>query len=85
MRTKIRLLLYEQSDLVTHCLLLLLGNYLQQTTLTDDIIRCIFVGALRVNTHTDTEGFDQHCMCRSADCSESPFFRVYTKDKITLL
>ena len=26
-----------------------LGNYLQQTTLADDIFRCIFLGALRVN------------------------------------
>ena len=25
------------------------GNYLQQTTLADDIFRCIFLGALRVN------------------------------------
>ena len=27
----------------------MLGNYLQQTTLADDIFRCIFLGALRVN------------------------------------
>ena len=27
----------------------MLGNYLQQTTSTDDIFRCIFLGALRVN------------------------------------
>ena len=25
----------------------MLGNYLQQATLTDDIFRCIFLGALR--------------------------------------
>ena len=29
----------------------MLGNYLQQTTSTDEIFRCIFLGALRVN-HT---------------------------------
>ena len=28
---------------------LILGNYLQQTTSTDDIFRCIFLGALRVD------------------------------------
>ena len=28
---------------------IMLGNYLQQTTLADDIFRCIFFGALRVN------------------------------------
>ena len=28
----------------------MLGNYLQQTTSADDIFRCIFLGALRVNT-----------------------------------
>ena len=39
-----------------HCLLLYLnsslmfGNYLQQTTSADDIFRCIFLGALRVNS-----------------------------------
>ena len=27
----------------------MLGNYLQQTTVADDIFRCIFLGALRVN------------------------------------
>ena len=27
----------------------MLGNYLQQTTSADDIFRCIFFGALRVN------------------------------------
>ena len=27
----------------------MLGNYLQQTTLADDIFGCIFLGALRVN------------------------------------
>ena len=27
----------------------MIGNYLQQTTLADDIFRCIFLGALRVN------------------------------------
>ena len=27
----------------------MLGNYLQQTTLADEIFRCIFWGALRVN------------------------------------
>ena len=27
----------------------MLGNYLQQTTSADDIFRCIFLGALRVN------------------------------------
>ena len=26
----------------------MIGNYLQQTTSTDDIFRCIFLGALRV-------------------------------------
>ena len=34
----------------------MLGNYLQQTTSADDIFRCIFLGALRVNkrsTHSD--------------------------------
>ena len=30
----------------------MLGNYLQQTTSADDIFRCIFLGALRVNTTT---------------------------------
>ena len=29
----------------------MLGNYLQQTTSADDIFRCIFLGALRVNVH----------------------------------
>ena len=28
----------------------MLGNYLQQTTSADDIFRCIFLGALRVNS-----------------------------------
>ena len=27
----------------------MLGNYLQHTTLADNICRCIFLGALRVN------------------------------------
>ena len=27
----------------------MLGNYLQQTTSADDIFRCIFLGAFRVN------------------------------------
>ena len=27
----------------------MLGNYLQQTTSADDIFRCFFLGALRVN------------------------------------
>ena len=27
----------------------MLGNYLQQTTSADDIFRCIFIGALRIN------------------------------------
>ena len=30
--------------------LVMLGNYLQQTTSADDIFRCIFFGALRVNS-----------------------------------
>ena len=30
----------------------MLGNYLQQTTSADDIFRCIFLGALRVNSLT---------------------------------
>ena len=29
----------------------MLGFYLQQTTSADDIFRCIFLGALRVNKH----------------------------------
>ena len=29
----------------------ILGNYLQQTTSADNIFRCIFLGALRVNVH----------------------------------
>ena len=28
----------------------ILGNYLQQTTVADDIFRCIFLGALRVKS-----------------------------------
>ena len=42
------LLLYEQSVLGPHCLLLnlissvMLGKYLQQKTSADDIFRCIF-------------------------------------------
>ena len=28
----------------------MLGNYLQQTTIADSIFRCIFLGALRVNS-----------------------------------
>ena len=45
----------EQSVLGPHVLLVylnspeMLGNYLQQTTSADDIFRCIFLGALRVN------------------------------------
>ena len=31
----------------------ILGNYLQQTTSADDILRCIFLGALRVNYAQD--------------------------------
>ena len=27
----------------------MLGNYLHQTTSADDVLRCIFLGALRVN------------------------------------
>ena len=27
----------------------MLGNYLQQTTSADDILRCFFLGAIRVN------------------------------------
>ena len=30
---------------------LMLSNYLQQTTSADDIFRCIFLGALRVNPY----------------------------------
>ena len=30
----------------------ILGKYLQQTTTADDIFRCIFLGALRVNMFT---------------------------------
>ena len=30
----------------------MLGNYLQQTTSADYIFRCIFLGTLRVNTHS---------------------------------
>ena len=30
----------------------MLGKYLQQTTSADDIFRCIFLGALRVNMFT---------------------------------
>ena len=46
----------EQSVLGPHVLLLylnlpeMIGNYLQQTTSSDDIFRCIFLGALRVKT-----------------------------------
>ena len=29
----------------------MLGNYLQQTALADDIFRCFFIGALRVKKH----------------------------------
>ena len=29
----------------------MLGNYLQHTTSADDIFRCIFLGALRVNIY----------------------------------
>ena len=32
---------------------LMLGNYFQQTTSADDIVRCIFFGALRVNFDFD--------------------------------
>ena len=32
----------------------MLGNYLQQTTSADDIFRCIFLGALRVNVYHNT-------------------------------
>ena len=31
----------------------MLGNYLQQTTSADDIFRCIFLDALRVNVHVE--------------------------------
>ena len=31
----------------------MLGNYLQQTTSADDIFRCFFLGALRVNINRD--------------------------------
>ena len=34
----------------------MLGNYLQQTTSADDIFRCIFLGALRVNRLTKPGG-----------------------------
>ena len=34
-------------------LLVMLGDYLQQTTSAEDIFRCIFLGALRVK-HVDT-------------------------------
>ena len=33
----------------------MLGNYLQQTTSADDIFRCIFLGALRVNSILDSD------------------------------
>ena len=34
----------------------MLGNYLQQTTLADDIFRCIFfLGALRVKAHFESQ------------------------------
>ena len=34
----------------------ILGNYLQQTTSADDIFRCIFLGALRVNFGSGGDG-----------------------------
>ena len=34
----------------------MLSNYLQQTTSADDIFRCIFFGALRVNLSTLGKG-----------------------------
>ena len=33
----------------------MLGNYLQQTTTADDIFRCIFLGALRVNINNKVD------------------------------
>ena len=45
----------------------MLGNHLQQANSADDIFRCIFLGALRVNDETDifccTEEriFTKHC------------------------
>ena len=39
----------------------ILGNYLQQTTSTDDIFRCIFfLGALRVNISEKIFGLYKH-------------------------
>ena len=44
----------------------MLGNYLQQTISADDIFRCIFLGALRVNTqhrinNNRTGSSQSHC------------------------
>ena len=36
----------------------MLGNYMQQTISADDILRCIFLGALRVN-----KGLLYKCSC----------------------
>ena len=54
----------SQSVLGPHCLLLyfnsslMFGNYLEQTISADDIFRCIFLGALRVEKcETVTEWF----------------------------
>ena len=55
----------------------MLGDYLQQTTSADDIIRCIFLGFLRVNiylfslpgawrqvtlNYTEHSDFSPHCL-----------------------
>ena len=62
MWTQIRLLLQEQSDLGSPCLLLyldllvMLGNYLQQTTSADVIFQMhFFLGALGVNEELPTK------------------------------
>ena len=43
----------------------MVGNYLQQTTSADDIFRCIFVGALRINSFSHDMAmnsiFQSHC------------------------
>ena len=42
---------------------LMLGNYLQQTTSSDDICRCIFLSALRVNLKTFGPAYDTYGIC----------------------
>ena len=60
--------------------LVMLGNYLQQTTSADNIFRCIFLGAFRVNEAS----VGKHCWHRSRESSLILVHTGYVQIKICL-